>query len=66
MIKIKPMKYRKTPYTFRKTYKTKCYKLINKYSKKVFSKCSSRENVIKQDKLLRALLYNPSFVRKNT
>ena len=60
--KLKPMKYRKVPYTLRKTYKKNCFKVMNKKSRKVFSKCTSRENAIKQDKLLRALLYNPHFI----
>jgi len=63
----KRLKTRKSvgnPYRIRKTYKKNCYQLKNKHNKHSFTKCSSLENVIKQDKLLRALLYNPSFIRK--
>lgn len=59
--KLKPMKTRKVPYTIRKANKRNCFKVMNKKTKKVFSHCTSRENAIKQDKLLRALLYNPRF-----
>jgi hypothetical protein len=63
---LKKMKYRKVPYQIRKTYKKNCYRVINKKTKKVFSKCTSRENAIKQDKLLRALLYNKNFVTRKS
>ena len=59
---LKTMKYRKVPYNIRKTYKKNCFRVINKKNRKVFSKCTSRENAIKQDKLLRALLYNKKFI----
>ena len=62
---LKPMKNRKVPYNIRKTYKKNCFRVINKKTKKVFSKCTTRENAIKQDKLLRALLYNPNFKTKH-
>jgi hypothetical protein len=61
---LKKMKHRKSPYTIRKTYKRNCFKVMNKKTRKVFSKCTSRENAIKQDKLLRALLYNPHFISR--
>ena len=65
--RLKPMKNRKVPYTIRKTTRKNCFKVMNKKTCKVFSKCSTRENAIRQDKLLRALLYNPNFtpIRRN-
>ena len=62
------------PYTIRKVPNKKCYRVSKKYSKKnkgtrkVFSKCSTRENAIKQMRLLRALEYNKKFTlrRRNT
>jgi hypothetical protein len=50
------------PYTIRKVNKKKCYKLFNKKTKKVHSKCSSLINVKKQRRLLNAIKFNKSFV----
>jgi hypothetical protein len=50
----------------RKMSKKNCYKVFNRKSKKVFSKCSSLENAKKQMKLLRALQYNKNFVPRGT
>lgn len=52
---------RKVPYTIRKKYRMNCYTVKNKHKNKIFSKCTSKVNAIKQDKLLRAILYNPNF-----
>jgi hypothetical protein len=41
-----------------------CYKVFNKNTKKVFSKCASKANAKKQLTLLRALQNNTKF-RKN-
>lgn len=56
------------PYTMRKVSGKNCYRVSKKYSKKskkgtrkVFSKCATRENAIKQMRLLRALEYNKNF-----
>lgn len=49
------------PYIIRKVRGKSCYKVINKYTKKVFSKCTSRKNANKQIRLLRAIEYNKSF-----
>jgi len=56
------------PYTIRKVKNKSCYRVYNKKSKKIFSKCSSKENATKQLRLLRAIEYNKKFVpytRKN-
>jgi hypothetical protein len=60
------MKGRKVPYTIRKTYRKDCYQVSNRKTKRIFAKCSTLNNAIRQDRLLRALLYNPSFIpRRN-
>jgi hypothetical protein len=50
------------PYSVRKVRGKPCYKLINKKTKKVYSKCSSKENIKKQLRLLRAIEYGKNFV----
>jgi hypothetical protein len=62
------------PYTIRKVPNKKCYRVSKKYVKKsktakkgtrkVFSKCATRENAVKQMRLLRALEYNKNFTYK--
>jgi len=49
------------PYGIQKVKKN-CYKVFNKKTKKVFSKCATLENAKKQSKLLRAIHYNKNFV----
>ena len=56
------------PYTMRKIPNKNCFRVSKKYAKnakkgtrKVFSKCSTRANAIKQMRLLRALEYNKNF-----
>ena len=59
------------PYTMRKVHGKKCYRVSKKYTKKtkqakngtrkVFAKCTTRENAVKQMRLLRALEYNKNF-----
>jgi len=59
----------KMPYVMRKVKNKNCYsvrkKTSKKQSRKIFSKCSTRKNAIKQMRLLRALEYNPNFIYKN-
>lgn len=50
------------PYTMRKVPKKNCYRIINRKTKKVFSKCATKENAKKQLRLLRAIQYNKNFV----
>ena len=52
------------PYKRKKVSNKKCYKLYNKNTKKVFSKCSTLKNVKKQLRLLNAIKYNKSFIVK--
>jgi hypothetical protein len=49
------------PYSIRKVPGKKCYRIKNTANKRVFSKCSSRKNAIKQLRLLRAIQYNKTF-----
>jgi hypothetical protein len=49
------------PYIIKKVRGKPCYRVQNKYTKKVFAKCSSKENAQKQIRLLRAIEFNKSF-----
>jgi hypothetical protein len=55
------------PYTMRKVPNKKCYRVSKKNktvkngTRKVFSKCATKQNAIKQLRLLRALQYNKNF-----
>ena len=42
--------------------KYNCYRVTNNETKKIFSKCSTRKNAIRQSKLLRAILFNKTFI----
>ena len=50
------------PYQSRKIRGKKCYRVYNKKTKKVFSKCTSKENAMKQMRLLRAIENNKNFI----
>ena len=50
------------PYAIRRTKHKKCFQVYNKNTKRIFAKCTTKQNAIKQSKLLRALMYNPDFV----
>lgn len=54
------------PFTMRKVRGSPCYtvKKKGKQGKRVFSKCTTKENAKKQLKLLRAIIYNPNFKRR--
>jgi len=55
------------PFTMRKVRGTNCYtvkKKNNKTGRRVFSKCTTKENAKKQLKLLRAIIYNPNFRKR--
>ena len=54
------------PYKIRYSRKKKCYSVINKKTKRVFSKCTSKKNATKQSRLLRAIMFNPDFIPNNT
>jgi hypothetical protein len=49
------------PYLLKKVRGKNCWQVRNKYTKKVFAKCSTQENAKKQLRLLRAIEYNKSF-----
>ena len=53
------------PYTLRKVRNKSCYRIINPKTKRVFAKCSTKENATKQLRLLRALQYNKRFRARN-
>ena len=50
------------PYTIRKVPNRRCYKVLNKRTKKVFAKCTSLERAKKQINLLRAIENNKGFI----
>lgn len=54
------------PYRSRKVRGKPCYRVTNKRTKRVFSKCTTPENAKKQMKLLRAILYNKNFKTNST
>jgi hypothetical protein len=49
------------PYRSRKVRGKSCYRVTNTDKKKVFAKCTSKANALKQMKLLRALQFNKNF-----
>jgi hypothetical protein len=53
------------PYSTRKLRGKNCYKVYNKNTKKVFSKCSTKKNAEKQIRLLRAIEFNKDFVPRS-
>ena len=50
------------PYTYRKVRGKSCYRVYNKKTKKTFAKCATKENALKQIRLLRAVENNKNFV----
>ena len=54
--------YVKMPYKIRYSRKNKCYSVINKTTKRVFAKCTTKNNAMKQSRLLRAIMFNKNFV----
>lgn len=50
------------PYLIRKLPKKLCYKVYNKKTKRVFSKCTSQSRAKKQVRLLSLIEYNKDFV----
>jgi hypothetical protein len=53
--------YKYMPYKTRKVRGKPCYRVTNKDNKKVFAKCTTKENAKKQMKLLRAIQFNKNF-----
>lgn len=54
------------PYTLRKVRGKLCYRVINRKTRRVFAKCTSKTKAKKQINLLRAIENNKDFVlRKN-
>ena len=53
------------PYSVRKVRGKSCYRVTNKKTKRVYSKCTSLENAKKQIRLLNAIEYNSKFVPRN-
>ena len=54
------------PYKTRKVRGKNCYKVYKPKDKRVFSKCTTKENAMKQIRLLRALQFNKSFKTINS
>ena len=50
------------PYRIHYNSKKKCYSVLNKKTKRVFSKCTTLKKAKKQSRLLRAIMYNKDFV----
>jgi hypothetical protein len=50
------------PYQSRKVRGKKCYRVYNKKTKKIFAKCTSKENASKQLRLLMAIENNKNFI----
>ena len=50
------------PYDTRKVRGKNCFKVYNKKTKKVYSRCATKENAQKQIRLLRAIYNNKKFV----
>ena len=57
------------PFMMRKVRGSNCYTVKKKkkgtQGKRVFSKCTTKEKAKKQLQLLRALIYNPNFQKRN-
>ena len=53
------------PYKIRYSRKKKCYSVINKKTKRVFAKCTTKKNANRQSRLLRAIMFNKEFVPYN-
>ena len=54
------------PYTIRKVSNKNCYKVMNRKTKRVFAKCTTKEKAKKQLRLLNAVEYNKNFVPRKT
>ena len=55
------------PYATKKVRGKDCYKVYNKKTKRVYSRCATKDNAKKQIRLLRAIEYNKNFVpNRNT
>jgi len=50
------------PYRLHKVSGKKCYRVLNKRSKKVFARCTSKAKAKRQLRLLRAIENNKNFV----
>ena len=50
------------PYGMRKVNGKNCYRVFNKVTKRVYSKCATQKNAKKQIQLLRAIENNPKFI----
>ena len=53
------------PYVIRKVRNKDGYKVYNKETKKVYAKCTSHENAVKQVRLLNAIEHNAEFRPRN-
>ncbi len=50
------------PYTIRKVPKRNCYRVKNKKTRRVLSKCTSKSKAKKQVRLMYAIDNNPNFI----
>ena len=56
--------YNFMPYKIRKVTRRNCFRVTNRTTKRVFSKCTSRAKGIRQINLLRAIRYDKLFVKR--
>ena len=54
------------PYSIRKVRGKSCYRVINRNTKKKFSKCTTKSRAKSQVRLLNAIKYNKKFVPRKT
>ncbi len=52
------------PYATRKVRNKSCYRVYNRITKRVYSKCATKKRANRQIRLLRALENNPKFREK--
>ena len=50
-------------YRIRKVTRKACYRVMNRKTRRIFAKCSTRKNAEKQLRLLRAIKYNKKFTQ---
>ena len=50
------------PYTMRRVRKKGCYRVMNKKTRRVFARCTTKKNAERQLRLLRAIQYNKDFI----
>ncbi len=52
------------PYAIHKVRNKSCFKVLNTQTKRIFSRCTSKQRAQKQMRLLNAIYYNKNFTRR--